>query len=98
MPRSARGRAEEGERGRVRVEERESPVHDEETDRDLFEDRACEETRFLAALALFRDEPGEAGERDEDLLSLLRAARRRRGVAAGRHPATPARTRSRSFA
>src|SRR5450759_463887 len=84
MPGRGRGRAEEGERGRVRVEERKSPVDDEETDRDLFEDRACEETRFLAALALFRDEAGEAGERIEDLLRLLRAARGRRGVAAGR--------------
>ena len=84
MPRSARGCTEEGERGRVRVEESESPVHDEEADRDLLEDGAREKARLLAALALRRDKAGEAGERDEDLLRLLRAARGRRGVAAGR--------------
>ena len=84
MPRGARGRAEEGERGRVRVEERESPVHDDESDRDLLEDGAREEARLLAALALGRDEPGEAGERLEDLFGLLgRAGWRLRPPAVG---------------
>ena len=58
-------------------------VHDEETDGHLLEDGAGEEARLLAALALGRDEPREARERDEDLLRLLRAARRRRGLPAG---------------
>ena len=70
VPRRIGGRPEEGERGRVRVEERERPVHDEEADGNLLEDGPREKARPLAALALGRDEAGEAGERDEDLLRL----------------------------
>ena len=99
VPRRARGRVKEGERGRVRVEERESPVHDEEADGDLLEDGAREEARLLAALALRRDETGEAGERLENLLRsppTNREAVRAGGPSAA--SATPARTRARSFA
>ena len=84
VPRRARGCVKEGKRGRVRVEERESPVHDEEADGDLLEDGPREEARLLAAFALRGDEAREPGEREEDLLRLLRASGGRRGVAARR--------------
>ncbi len=81
--RGSGGDVEEGERGRVRVEEREGAVHDEEADGDLLEDGPREEARLLAALALGRDEAREPGEREEDFLRLLRSAGGRLGVAAG---------------
>ena len=69
---------------RVRVEEGETLVHDDETDRNLLEDGAREEAGLLAAFTFGRDEAREAREGDEDFLRLLGASGRRLGMAAGR--------------